>query len=60
MFGDKAEQATTKELQAIYDMCTYEPLDASKLTRDEKRNALKSLLFMTEKKGWARYAFHLL
>ena len=36
LFGDKAEQATTEELQAIHDMGTYGPLDASKLTRDEK------------------------
>ena len=50
LFGDKAEQATTEELQAIHDMGTYEPLDASKLTRDEKRDALESLLFITEKR----------
>ena len=52
LFGDKAEQATTEELQAIHDMGTYEPLDASKLTRDAKRDALESLLFITEKR-WA-------
>ena len=40
IFGNKAEQATTAELQAIHDMGTYEPLNASKLTRDEKRDAL--------------------
>ena len=32
-------------------MGTYEPLDASKLTREEKRDALESLLFITEKGG---------
>ena len=36
LFGNKAEQATTVELQAIRDMGTYEPLDVSKLSRDEK------------------------
>ena len=41
LFGDKAEQATTDELQTIHDMGTYELLDASKLTRYEKREALK-------------------
>ena len=50
LFGDKAEKATTKELQAIHIMCAYEPLDASKLTRQERRDALESLLFITEKK----------
>ena len=29
----------------------YEPIDASKITRDEKRDALKSLLFITEKRN---------
>ena len=50
LFGDKAGEATIEELQAIHDMGTYEPLDASKLTREEKRDALESLLFITEKK----------
>ena len=50
LFGNKAEQTTTAELQAIHDMGTYEPLDTSKLTRDEKRDALESLLFITEKR----------
>ena len=47
LFGDKAEDATTMEQQAIHDMGTYKPLDASKLTREEKRDALESLLFIT-------------
>ena len=51
LFGDKAEDATTTELRTIHDMCTYEPLDAFKLIRDEKRDALESLLFITEKRG---------
>ena len=50
LFGNRDEEATTQELQAIHDMGTYEPLDASKLTRDEKRDTLESLLFITEKK----------
>ena len=36
LFGSRAEEATTKELRAIHDMGTYEPLDASKLTREDK------------------------
>ena len=35
LFGDKAEKATTEELQAIHDMRMYRPLDASKLTREK-------------------------
>ena len=50
LFGDRAEKATTEELQAIHDMDTYEPLNASKLTREEKRDAVESSLFITEKR----------
>ena len=50
LFGDKAEQATTEELQAIHDMGAYGPLDASKLTRDEKHDALESLFFIPGKR----------
>ena len=50
LFGKRAEETTTKELQAIHNMGTYEPQDASKLSKQEKRNALESFLFFTEKK----------
>ena len=35
LFGDRAEKATTKELQTIHDMSTYEPQeqDALKLSK---------------------------
>ena len=35
LFGERAEKATRKELQAIHGMGTYKPLDASKLTGQE-------------------------
>ena len=50
LFGDRAENTTTKELQQIDDMGTYEPQDIPKLSKQEKRDALKYLLFITEKK----------
>ena len=48
--GDRAEEATTKELKQTHDMGTYQPLDATKLTKKERMEALSSLLFITEKK----------
>ena len=47
--GDRAAEATTKELKQIHDMGTYQPLDATKLTKKERMEALSSLLFITEK-----------
>ena len=49
-FGDRAAEATTKELKQIHDIGTYQPLDAIKLTKKERMEALSSLLFITEKK----------
>ena len=39
-----------KELQQIHDMGTYEPLDASELSRAERLKALSSFLFIVEKR----------
>ena len=50
LYGDKAEKATVKEFTQIQDMDTYTPMDASKLTREQKTKALSSLLFLTEKR----------
>jgi len=41
-----------KEFTQIHDMDTYTPMDASKLTREQKTKALSSLLFLTEKRDW--------
>ena len=35
LFGDRAEAATTKELQQIHDFGTYVPQDAKELSRAE-------------------------
>ena len=49
-FGDRAEEATTKELKQIHDMGTYQPLNVTKLTKKERQEALLFLLFITEKR----------
>ena len=50
-FGDRYKEATMKELTQIHDMDTYWPLDASTLTREQRKRALSSLLFLVEKKN---------
>ena len=50
-FGDKAEKATTKELQQTHNVGLYEQEDTKKFTNEEKCDALESLLFNTPKKG---------
>ena len=51
LFGDRAEAATTKELQQIHDFGTYVPQDASSLSRAEKLKALSALMFIVEKRN---------
>ena len=49
LFGEQGDKAVTKELQNIHDMNTYKPMDASKLSCQEKKDYLASMLFITEK-----------
>ena len=51
LFGDSADDAIMKELRQIHSFETYEPLKASDLTWEEKKEALNSLLFVTEKRN---------
>ena len=48
---DGADTAEIKELQKIHDMNTYEPMDTSSLAYQERKYALASLLFVTEKRN---------
>ena len=51
LFGDSAYYAIMKELKQIDSFETYEPLKASDLSWEEKKQALSSLLFVTEKRN---------
>ncbi len=50
LFGEKIEKATLKEIKQIHDMDTYTPMDSTKLTKEQKRKALFTLFFLTEKR----------
>ena len=51
LFGDRSDDVIMKELRQIHSFKTYEPLKASNLTWEEKKEALNSLLFATEKRN---------
>ena len=51
LFGDRAEVATTKELQQIHDFGIYVPQDARLLSRAEQLKALLALMFIVEKRN---------
>ena len=50
LFGDRAKEATTKELQQIHDSGTYVPVMQKDVTREEKIKALYALMFIVEKR----------
>ena len=51
LFGDKADAAVMRELNQINNFETYVPLKASDFLWEEKKKALESLIFMTEKRN---------
>ena len=51
LFGDRATAAVVKELQQIYDMDTYVPTDASKLSYEDIEKSLAALMFITDKRN---------
>ena len=51
LFGDRATAAAVKELQQIYDMDTYVPTDASKLSYEDIEKSLAALMFITDKRN---------
>ena len=51
LFGEKADAAVNKELRQIHVMETYEPVDPKTMTYEDRKKALASLLFITEKRN---------
>ncbi len=49
LFGDRAKESVSKELKQLHDYVTYTPVHAHKLTPEQKKQALASLIFLTEK-----------
>ena len=50
LFGDKADEAVLKELTEIDDFETYKPVHKKDLTYEDRKNALESLMKITEKR----------
>jgi hypothetical protein len=50
LFGERAKQSVSKELRQLHDYHTYTPVYAHELTAEQKREALNSLIFITEKR----------
>jgi hypothetical protein len=47
-FGQRGDTAVKKELTQFHNMLCFKPRDARALSREDRCNALTSLLFLTE------------
>jgi hypothetical protein len=52
-FGQRGDTAVKKELLQFHTMSCFKPRDIRSLTREDRRNALSSLMFLTEKRTGA-------
>jgi hypothetical protein len=50
LFGDRAKESISKELRQLHDYIMYVPIHAHKLTPEQKKQALASLIFLMEKR----------
>ena len=48
--GDKGVDAAGKEMSQLHERNCFKPVDVSSLTDEEKKRALESLIFLTEKR----------
>jgi hypothetical protein len=49
-FGDKCHQAAYNEMKQLHDRIVFKPIAIEELSTIEKRRAMESLIFLTEKK----------
>eukprot|EP00804_Cyclotella_cryptica_P006122 CCRYP_010732-RA/>CCRYP_010732-RA protein AED:0.20 eAED:0.22 QI:0/0/0/1/1/1/2/0/901 len=50
LFGEGGRKAATAKLTQMHDMATYKPMHAHELTREQRLQALSSLMFLTQKR----------
>ena len=48
-FGEKGEEAVKRELRQIHELKTYQPMDATKLTNEETKDAVPCRMIKTRK-----------
>jgi hypothetical protein len=49
-FGEKGRQAAHEEMKQLHDRIVFKPIKVEELTAVERRRAMESLIFITEKK----------
>mgnify|MGYP003337821000 CR=1 FL=1 len=49
-WGERARVAAIAEMRQIHDRVVFEPIDVNELTEEEKKRAMESLMFLTEKR----------
>jgi hypothetical protein len=50
-FEDKGHHAAIKEMNQLHERAVFEPINIDDLTPIEKKQAIESLIFLTEKRS---------
>ena len=50
VFGEKGSKAAYKEMKQLHDRICFRPINPSKMTTNERKKAMESLIFLTEKR----------
>ena len=57
-FGKRGKEAVDGEMKQLHDRATWKPLDVNTLSAQERRDAMESLIFLTEKRDGRVKARH--
>ena len=49
-FGGEGYKAAYKEMKQLHDRVCFKPINPDEMTSQERRKAMESLIFLTEKK----------
>ena len=49
-FGDRGKDAAQKEMKQLHDRVVFEPILIAEMTQLERKRAMESLIFLTEKR----------
>ena len=50
VFGEKGTKAAHKEMKQLHDRVCFQPINPSNMTTTERKRAMESLIFLTEKR----------
>lgn len=50
IFGNRGSKAAYNKMKQLHNQCVFKPINVGKLSTNERRRVMESLIFLTEKK----------